>query len=499
MKKASLFLLIILITLTGYSQSVTTSNFKSKLPGLIDNPGQTITFAAGTYTVNRTELNTLFTNNTASNVTFRPHSGTVNIVCSYRTISDMTFNNKNGIKLQNLTLKNIKVEFNNCTNSKISTVKFRGGKVSTSDFTSAQVSQSQSKKVTWNYVALVDGANNTVENSNLKWQLNKPKKRGKGIKVNGGTNHKLLNNKIWGYMVNGVAIITGKKQDNNVTAKTEHLIQGGEIIRDASNPDEDHGLYIHNITHVTVDGVKFTNWSKTGAGHGIKLKGVKKVTVKNCTFTKGGIIIREATNWGSINHNIYIYKNTFEQFGINGFGLNGRPSMYGSCRIESNKIRGNASDDVSISFPNETTVFNSSNSQAPLYSNGNKRPGGVHSNCTTKNRVLDSDIYKTNNSSGSCSGSAKSTLSDKTIDLENNFNVFPNPFKNNFTINLGNTHNVSQVQLFDLNGKSILNRKVKGSETVIEINLTKHSISKGIYFLKIIEEGNVKNIKILKD
>ncbi len=74
-----------------------------------------------------------------------------------------------------------------------------------------------------------------------------------------------------------------------------------------------------------------------------------------------------------------------------------------------------------------------------------------------------------------------------------NFNYFPNPVKNSFTIT--NSSIMDSIEIVSILGQKIMAKKVNALQ--IEIDLS--SVSKGIYFLKVGCEGHEKIVKICKE
>lgn len=78
---------------------------------------------------------------------------------------------------------------------------------------------------------------------------------------------------------------------------------------------------------------------------------------------------------------------------------------------------------------------------------------------------------------------------------ENNIqiSIFPNPFSNSITL-LGS--HIEEAQLYDLQGKMIFNKKLNGS-TKVEITLNS-SIEKGMYVLKVKDNGQIYSERLIK-
>lgn len=75
----------------------------------------------------------------------------------------------------------------------------------------------------------------------------------------------------------------------------------------------------------------------------------------------------------------------------------------------------------------------------------------------------------------------------------NNFNYYPNPVKNSLSISNGST--ITKIEITSLLGQKIMTKKINDLQT--EINLS--SLSKGVYFVKVMSEGQEKTMKIIKE
>ncbi len=85
------------------------------------------------------------------------------------------------------------------------------------------------------------------------------------------------------------------------------------------------------------------------------------------------------------------------------------------------------------------------------------------------------------------------TLSIESPAELNQYQLFPNPSRNVVYIS-GITHQVN-VQLFDIRGKEVMNVNRTNSQFGIETSM----LSKGVYLVKITDEGNVSTQKLIKE
>lgn len=74
-----------------------------------------------------------------------------------------------------------------------------------------------------------------------------------------------------------------------------------------------------------------------------------------------------------------------------------------------------------------------------------------------------------------------------------NFKSYPNPVKNNLTIQ--NTSTIDKVILLSITGKTVLTKTIKSLHAEIDLS----NLSDGIYFLKVKSEGAEKTVKIIKE
>ena len=94
---------------------------------------------------------------------------------------------------------------------------------------------------------------------------------------------------------------------------------------------------------------------------------------------------------------------------------------------------------------------------------------------------------------GSITVVLEGTLSVSSPD-ENNFKISPNPAKNNFTLELATFNNNSDIEIYDVLGKKILNRKLNALTTSFDIS----SWNTGLYIIKISSENSVVMKRFVK-
>ena len=98
-------------------------------------------------------------------------------------------------------------------------------------------------------------------------------------------------------------------------------------------------------------------------------------------------------------------------------------------------------------------------------------------------------------SNGNCSVTSDCinvTISGINAESLSQLKVYPNPMDNELTLDFGKTLNNVQVEIINVIGQTISNRKFKNKQ-VIHLNL---NIAKGVYYLKVTE--NNKGSKIVK-
>jgi len=78
---------------------------------------------------------------------------------------------------------------------------------------------------------------------------------------------------------------------------------------------------------------------------------------------------------------------------------------------------------------------------------------------------------------------------------KNNVVIYPNPIKDALHIKLKENNGPKEVQVFDINGRMLLNQKINGNDQVINVS----QLAGGLYFVKIkAANGTVATMKITK-
>jgi photosystem II stability/assembly factor-like uncharacterized protein len=113
-----------------------------------------------------------------------------------------------------------------------------------------------------------------------------------------------------------------------------------------------------------------------------------------------------------------------------------------------------------------------------------------------------SGVFFTDSITGFIIGSAATLLkttnggmvNTKPVFLSNSsINIYPNPSSDFISINNNSEH--ATLQLFDINGKLILTKRLSANENKLDIS----TIKNGLYIAKIISPDNVKTTKIIKN
>jgi hypothetical protein len=77
----------------------------------------------------------------------------------------------------------------------------------------------------------------------------------------------------------------------------------------------------------------------------------------------------------------------------------------------------------------------------------------------------------------------------------NGIEIFPNPAKNNITIEIPQIVEEITLTISNINGKELTSQQIRDSTTQIDIS----NLASGIYFVKLITEKTVEVRKIIKE
>lgn len=79
----------------------------------------------------------------------------------------------------------------------------------------------------------------------------------------------------------------------------------------------------------------------------------------------------------------------------------------------------------------------------------------------------------------------------KNIEMQNNINIYPNPNKGQFVIDLNNEKQAS-IKIYDINGRTILDEQQVSTKKTYNLS----ELQSGIYVVKIITENNISTKKV---
>lgn len=450
----NLFLIIALGTQIQFGQTLNPSTFNvSNLEATAD--GALVNLEAGTYVVNQ-DILTAWSSGSKSNIQYRgPENETVIIDASSLSNPGMLeFVNWDELAISHITFHNVELVLNGCSNSEIDSIEVKNNQYD-SFFPNRAM------------LRILYGNSCILKNSVINWTFTGW--TGKGVKLLGGTSHLLENNHIIGGLRGGIAMRTHRNdtaEGLSVNPVTNHRVTGGLIRRDITEGDEDHGLYLHNISHVTVENVTFEGWSETPSGQGIKLKGTNYIEIRNNTFYDSGLIIRIASNWLDNNDHIWIHNNEYHQGNINSWtNLDDNFTINNSAVIEQNVLHLG----TIVANKEDSNIFNAFNSLA-------NKSGGVFNNCTFEPIELVNGINTSANTliANNCSLSLAQNFKDEVI-------LYPNPTNQIIHINLKGRkriYNTLGEHILTTNSKNIDVSKFKSGTYIVKVFNNKRFISK---------------------
>jgi hypothetical protein len=85
-------------------------------------------------------------------------------------------------------------------------------------------------------------------------------------------------------------------------------------------------------------------------------------------------------------------------------------------------------------------------------------------------------------------------INENSFESSNIAQLYPNPTSGKFTINLNDTNTKTQIQIVDLTGKVVFENSYQ-NQSNIQLNL---DAPNGIYFVKVMENGNQSVVKLIK-
>jgi poly(beta-D-mannuronate) lyase len=149
---------------------------------------------------------------------------------------------------------------------------------------------------------------------------------------------------------------------------------------------------------------------------------------------------------------------------------------------------GTETADFQNAFPSEENLISNSDGSfksfmLPTVATGAKYVkiiGYGQSSGSTWNTITEIEFYKT------------APLSVINTDLADAITMYPNPTNSELNIKIGN-RSISKVQLFNVNGRMVLENKIANQKS--EINMDVSKLAKGAYFVVISDSNNFKTSK----
>ena len=85
-------------------------------------------------------------------------------------------------------------------------------------------------------------------------------------------------------------------------------------------------------------------------------------------------------------------------------------------------------------------------------------------------------------------------ISSDIKNINSNFQVYPNPSKNQICIELDKLSNFSQLTITDFNGKIILSKKILKLKTMLDVSL----LPQGVYLITLDNKEKITHQKLIK-
>ena len=85
-------------------------------------------------------------------------------------------------------------------------------------------------------------------------------------------------------------------------------------------------------------------------------------------------------------------------------------------------------------------------------------------------------------------------------DLDHEINIFPNPTKQNCTIEVsGSVYNNAHLSIYDLMGKQLLSKEMNSSQFFAETNINMNEFNSGTYIVKIVTNERTYTKELIKN
>ena len=84
-------------------------------------------------------------------------------------------------------------------------------------------------------------------------------------------------------------------------------------------------------------------------------------------------------------------------------------------------------------------------------------------------------------------------------DIDKSLKVYPIPTQNILNVDFIGYNDVIEIQLFNLNGAQVYSKQIDSQSTLNQINhqINMSEFNKGIYFLRVMNLGNVETKKVM--
>ena len=454
-RSTALFFFICVITYSkSFGIDINPASFSEEILNSISD-NEHVIFAPGNYPMDKS-LSDAFGKAGMNGITFE-NTGTTPALFYSNTNETMfiSFNNINSLILRNLSFNNVQITIRASENVLVTNCFMEG------------MSTLPTNKADHNLILFNTCISSTIKNCNLKWT--NPSQNGKGIKFWRGSDNKCIDNNITGLLRGGI--------DN--AESSNFLIEGGFISRDTAIGDEDHGIYIHDITNGTVKNIHIQNFTPTSSGGSLKLKNVDNIEVNNNNFYGSGILLRieKEVSTYRLEH-IWIHNNFMETTAdINSWTPDYSPL---AILIENNCLK---DGHISISSAISSTIN--------ALNNFTNTEGGIYNNKYTSDLFLsDYDINTSGNTLGTLESPIDCSANSLSLELihrdrtENpTVKIYPNPSSHIINIEI-NEKEQEIFKIYNMLGQDVTNltERILNSSTKISIGIS--NLIAGVYYVK---------------